>query len=294
MGFVLRSRHKLGLCLFVPKGAVPGQVYTQTQLGLQKGIPVWEWGCGRIRETSLWDNPEAVWGVFEYPVDATVSQDVTSNGLISSGFLVFLDSDKVLAADFIRNYAPLDRVTASFFQVVSSPTIAGYAGIAITGDGGKATAGNWGEAVAGVNGSAFAGNNGIAIVGAGGNAEAALWGRAFAGDGGKARVGDYGTAVAGHKGLAIAGDNGTARAGNMGIAEAGFDGTAIVGEGDGKDGGETYGGYAVVGAGGKAKAGVGAKFYIRGYKPVVVGFDGIKPDTFYRFVNKFLVEVPNT
>ena len=123
-------------------------------------------------------------------------------------------------------------------------------------------------------------------------------GAATAGDYGAATAGDHGAATAGDHGAATAGDYGAATAGDYGAATAGYAGAA------------TSRGKVLVGENGaglvrcetpRAKGGKGAVLFIVKEKEnsydisdfcmVVVGKDGIKPDTLYTVENGKAVEV---
>ena len=169
---------------------------------------------------------------------------------------------------------------------------------ATAGKYGAATAGNRGAATAGNSGAATAGNSGAATAGNSGAATAGNYGAATAGKYGAATAGDSGAATAGNSGAATAGDSGAATAGKYGAATAGKYGTA------------TSRGRVDVGDNGaglvrseepRAKGGKGAVLFIvkeaensydiSDFCTVVVGKDGIKPDTWYTVKNGKAVEV---
>jgi hypothetical protein len=170
---------------------------------------------------------------------------------------------------------------------------AGYRGAANAGDCGAANAGYRGAANAGDCGAANAGNCGAANAGYRGAANAGYRGAANAGDCGAANAGDCGAANAGYRGAANAGDCGAANAGDRGAANAGYRGAAIVQA----EGSATVGekGVAVcMGNNSKAKGGAGSvlilverdeDYNITNAKTLIVGADGIKPDTWYKLVN---------
>ena len=132
--------------------------------------------------------------------------------------------------------------------------------------GKSATAGKYGAATAGNRGAATAGNSGAATAGNSGAATAGKYGAATAGDSGAATAGKYGTATS--RGRVDVGDNG---AGLVRSEEP------------------------------RAKGGKGAVLFIvkeaensydiSDFCTVVVGKDGIKPDTWYTVKNGKAVEV---
>ena len=153
---------------------------------------------------------------------------------------------------------------------------------ATAGDSGAATAGYAGAATAGIRGAATAGDAGAATVGYAGAATA----------------GDYGAATAGYAGAATAGSRGAATVGYAGAATAGYAGAA------------TSRGKVLVGENGaglvrcetpRAKGGKGAVLFIvkerensydiSDFCTVIVGKDGIKPDTWYTVEKGKAVEV---
>ena len=183
---------------------------------------------------------------------------------------------------------------------------AGKYGAATAGNRGAATAGNSGAATAGNSGAATAGNYGAATAGKYGAATAGDSGAATAGNSGAATAGDSGAATAGKYGAATAGDSGAATAGDSGAATAGKYGAATAG----KYGTATSRGRVDVGDNGaglvrseepRAKGGKGAVLFIvkeaensydiSDFCTVVVGKDGIKPDTWYTVKNGKAVEV---
>ena len=138
------------------------------------------------------------------------------------------------------------------------------------------------------------------------SATAGDFGAATSGDRGAATAGDFGAATAGNRGAATAGDDGAATAGSRGAATAGDSGAATAGYA----GAATSRGKVLVGENGaglvrcenpRAKGGKGAVLFIVKEKEnsydisdfcmVVVGKDGIKPDTWYTVENGKAVEV---
>ena len=142
------------------------------------------------------------------------------------------------------------------------------------GAGKPATAGNYGAATAGESGAATAGESGAAT----------------AGESGAATAGNCGAATAGYRGAATAGYYGAATAGNYGAATS--RGKVSVGE---------NGAGLVRGEAPMAKGGKGAVLFIvkeaensydiSDFCSVIVGKDGIKPDTWYTVEKGKAVEV---
>ena len=177
---------------------------------------------------------------------------------------------------------------------------------ATAGDYGAATAGNRGAATAGESGAATAGDCGAATAGDYGAATAGNYGAATAGNAGAATAGNAGAATAGNAGAATAGNAGAATAGNYGAATAGNAGAATAGN----YGAATSRGRVSVGENGaglvrseapRAKGGKGAVLFIIKEKEnhydisdfctVVVGENGINPNTWYTVENGKAVEV---
>ena len=166
------------------------------------------------------------------------------------------------------------------------------------GAGNPATAGDSGAATAGDSGAATAGSRGAATAGDYGAATAGYAGAATAGDSGAATAGDSGAATAGSRGAATAGDYGAATAGYAGAATAGYAGAATS---RGKVSVGENGSGLVRSEAPRAKGGKGAVLFIVKEKGnsydisdfcmVVVGKDGIKPDTWYTVENGKAVEV---
>ena len=146
------------------------------------------------------------------------------------------------------------------------------------------------------------------------SATAGSRGAATAGDYGAATAGDFGAATAGSRGAATAGDSGAATAGDSGAATAGYAGAATAGSRGaataGDYGAATSRGKVLVGENGaglvrcetpRAKGGKGAvlfivkekenRYDISDFCTVVVGENGIKPDTWYTVKNGKAVEV---
>ena len=186
------------------------------------------------------------------------------------------------------------------------PATAGDAGAATAGDAGAATAGDSGAATAGYAGAATAGYAGAATAGSRGAATAGYAGAATAGYAGAATAGSRGAATAGSRGAATAGDSGAATAGDSGAATAGSRGAATAGS----RGAATSRGKVLVGENGaglvrcetpRAKGGKGAVLFIvkerensydiSDFCTVIVGKDGIKPDTWYTVEKGKAVEV---
>ena len=186
------------------------------------------------------------------------------------------------------------------------PATAGYRGAATAGNFGAATAGNRGAATAGNFGAAAAGKYGAATAGDSGAATAGNYGAATAGESGAATAGNSGAATAGNFGAATAGYRGAATAGNSGAATAGNYGAATAGN----YGAATSRGKVSVGGNGAglvrgeapmAKGGKGAVLFIvkeaensydiSDFCSVIVGKDGIKPDTWYTVEKGKAVEV---
>lgn len=138
---------------------------------------------------------------------------------------------------------------------------------------GSAEVGGCDAVKAEAHGTAIAGDKGTAEAGDDGHAEAGEGGTAIAGDRGVAYAKAFGIAIAGKGGSATVGVFGIAVAGAEGSAGAGEDGYAIVGEN----------GVALVRPKGIAAAGLNGKivFVPQGVQ-LIVGENGIKPDTFYR------------
>ena len=170
------------------------------------------------------------------------------------------------------------------------PATAGEYGAATAGDSGAATAGEYGAATAGEYGAATAGDSGAATAGKYGAATAGYAGAATAGYAGAATAGYAGAATAGDSGAATAGDSGAATAGKYGAATS--RGRVSVGE---------NGAGLVRSDAPRAKGGKGAVLFIvqegsdsydiADFCTVVVGENGIKPDTWYTVENGKAVEV---